>query len=52
MTAVTYGGQADGTRSALRGMRARGRGVIVNVSPRLRTGRSHYRRPTAEAGTP
>lgn len=32
MTAVTYGGQVHGTRAALRVMRPRDRGAIVNVS--------------------
>ena len=35
MTDVTYYGQVNGTRAALRVMRARGRGSIVNVSSSL-----------------
>lgn len=35
MTDVTYGGQVNGTRAALRVMRARDRGAIVNVSSSL-----------------
>jgi NAD(P)-dependent dehydrogenase (short-subunit alcohol dehydrogenase family) len=35
MTAVTYGGQVNGVRAALRVMRPRDRGVIINVSSAL-----------------
>ena len=51
-TQVTYLGQVHGTMAALRRMRDRNRGTIVNVGRRWRTGRSRCNRPIAPPSSP